>query len=44
MDKWLSLNKVLEPLDISILKKKKKKMGERKEKPQHVLTHVSHFK
>lgn len=43
MDKWLSLNKVLEQLDISILKKKKK-MGERKEKPQHILTHVSRFK
>ena len=51
MDKWLSLNKyvfvqVLEQLDISILKQanKKKKMGKRKEEPQHILTHVSHFK
>ena len=30
MDKWLSLNKVLEPLDISILKKKKKRWEKEK--------------
>ena len=34
---------VLEQLDIYILKRKKK-MGKRKEEPQHISAHVSHFK